>query len=87
MKRTKKRLIRKLKEKSKKFKGRSTKLEYGDFYSIWLTWSIYGDDEDGYISLRNNLSKTVKEYKKNYSDVPIQVLKALIVELNEKIKV
>jgi hypothetical protein len=96
-KRLKIRLIEEFKEWSEKFKWKGIKFKYDDLHSVWLSW-MYGGR---YVSLRHDLSKTVKEYRKDYTDVPIPILKASIqyfknrqkyedmkkLRINEKIKV
>lgn len=51
------------------------KFKYDDLHSVWLSWSMYGGRS---ISLRHDLSKTVKDYRRDYTDVPVPILKASI---------
>ena len=74
-KRLKIRLIEEFKEWSEKFRCIGVKFKYDDLHSVRLVWSMYGGR---YVSLRHDLSKTVKEYKKDYTDVPVPILKASI---------
>ena len=71
-KRLKIRLIEEFKEWSEKFRYIGVKFKYDDLHSVRL----YGGSR--YVSLRHDLSKTVKEYKKDYTDVPVPILKASI---------
>ena len=71
------------KEYSDKFEYRGLKFRYDDLHSVLLTWSTYGGR---YISLKHDLSKTEKLYKKDYSDVPIPILRASIQFLHEKVR-
>ena len=70
-KRLKIRLIEEFKEWSEKFRLRGIKFRYDDLHSV----RMYGGR---YVFLRHDLSKTVKEYKKDYTDVPVPILKASI---------
>jgi hypothetical protein len=95
-KRLKIRLIEEFKEWSEKFKWKVIKFKYDDLHSVHLAWY-----RGRYIILQHDLSKTVKEYRKDYTDVPIPILKASIqyfknrqkyedmkkLRINEKIKV
>jgi hypothetical protein len=74
-KRLKIKLIEEFKEWSEKFRCIGVKFKYDDLHSVRLVWSMYGGR---YVSLRHDLSKTVKEYKKDYTDVPVPILKASI---------
>ena len=80
MKRLRIRLIREFKE-ADKFKYKGLKFKYGDLYSVWLTWRIDGR----WIEFRH-ISGTNQMYRKDYSDVPINILRASIEFLKEQIK-
>lgn len=69
-------MIEEFKECSDYFNGRGMKFKYDDLHSVWLKWSMYGGRR--WISLRNDLSRTVNEYRIDYSDVPISILRASI---------
>ena len=68
-------MIKEFKKWSEKFRLRGMKFRYDYLHSVWLSWSMYGGRS---ISLRHVLSETVKEYKKDYTDVPVPILKASI---------
>jgi hypothetical protein len=80
VKRLRIRLIREFKE-ADKFKYRGLKFKYDDLYSVWLSWRMEGRR----IELRH-ISGTNLMYRKDYSDVPINILRASIKFLNERIK-
>ena len=80
-KRLKIRLIEEFKEWSEKFRCIGVKFKYDDLHSVRLVWSMYGGR---YVSLRHDLSKTVKEYKKDYTDVPVPILRASIRYFKER---
>lgn len=69
-------MIEEFKECSDYFSGREMKFKYDDLHSVWLKWSTYGGRR--WVSLRNDLSRTVNEYRIDYSDVPVPILKASI---------
>ena len=74
-KRLKIKLIEEFKEWSEKFRYIiGVKFKYDDLHSIRLVWGYGGRN----IFLQHDLSKTVKEYKKDYTDVPVPILKASI---------
>ncbi len=75
-KRLKIRLIEEFKEWLGKFRGTGVEFKYDDFHSVRLGWGMYGDS-NRYVSLQHDLS-TVKVYKRDYTDVPVPILKALI---------
>jgi hypothetical protein len=81
LKRTKIKLIEEFKEWSEKFRYIGVKFRYDDLHSVWLSWSMYGGR---YVSLRHDLSKTVKEYRKDYTDVPVPILRASIKYFKER---
>ena len=80
-KRLKIRLIEEFKELSEKFRCIGVKFRYDDLHSVRLSWSMYGGR---YVSLRHNLSKTVKEYRRDYTDVPVPILRASIRYFKER---
>ena len=75
MKKLKIRLIEEFKEWSEKFKWKGIKFKYDDLHSVHLAWSMYGGR---YITLQHDLSRTVKDYRRDYTDVPIPILRASI---------
>jgi len=81
VKRLRIRLIREFKE-ADKFKYRGLKFKYDDLHFVWLTWSMYGGR---WIELRH-ISGTNLMYRRDYSDVPLNILRASIEFLNEQIK-
>lgn len=97
LKRLRIKLIEEFKEWSEKFRYIEVKFRYDDFHSVWLSWM----HEDRYVSLHHDLSKTVKYYRRDYTDIPVPILRALIkyfkdrkrieekkkLKRNEKIKV
>ena len=81
MKRLRIRLIGEFKE-ADKFKYRGLKFKYDDLHSVWLTWRMEGR----WIELRQHISGTNLMYRKDYSDVPINILRVSIKFLKERIK-
>ena len=75
------RLIEEFKE-ADKFKYRGLKFKLDDLHSVRLTWRMDGR----WIELRHNIMGAHLMYKKDYSDVPINILRASIKFLNELIK-
>ena len=73
--------MKEFKERSNHYRGRGMKFKYDDLHSVLLLWSLYGGR---YISLQHDLSKTRKEYKRNYSDVPLPILQASIKFFRER---
>ena len=73
-------MIKEFKE-ADKFKYRGLKFKYDDLHSVWLTWRMEGR----WIEVRH-ISGTDLMYRKDYSDVPIPILRASIKFLNERIK-
>jgi hypothetical protein len=80
VKRLRIRLIREFKE-ADKFKYRGLKFKYDNLYFVWLTWRMEGR----WIEVRHTSGINLM-YKKDYSDVPINILRAVIKFLNEQIK-
>ena len=74
-------MIEEFKEWSETFRYIGVKFRYDDLHSVWLSWSMYGGR---YVSLRHDLSKTVKEYRKDYTDVPVPILRASIKYFKER---
>ena len=72
MKKLRIRLIREFKE-ADRFKYRGLKFKYDDLHSVWLSWRMEGR----WIELRH-ISGTNLMYRKDYSDVPVLILKASI---------
>lgn len=83
MKRLRIRLIKEFKEESEKFRLRGMKFRYDDLRTVWLNWSMCGGRS---ISLRHDLSKTAKDYRKDFTDVPISILRASIKFFKDKIR-
>ena len=81
MKKLRIKLIKEFKEWSEKFKWIGIKFKYDDLHSVHLAWGMYGGR---YVSLRHDLSKTVKEYRRDYTDVPIPILRASIRYFKER---
>lgn len=81
-KRLKIRLIEEFKEWSKKFRWEGIKFKYDDLHSVHLVWSMY--DGGIYITLRHDLSRTVKGYRRDYTDVPVPILRASIRYFKER---
>ena len=73
-------MIREFKE-ADKFKYRGLKFEYNGLHSVWLIWRVDGRQ----IEFRH-ISGAHFMYRKDYSDVPINILRASIKFLNERIK-
>ena len=80
MKRLRIRLIREFKE-ADKFKYRGLKFKYDDLRSIWLIWRL----DRRWIELRHKSGALIM-YRKDYSDVPIYILRVSIKFLKERIK-
>ena len=72
MKRLRGRLVGEFKE-ADRFKYRGLKFKYDDLRYVWLTWRMDGR----WIELRH-ISGTNLMYRKDYSDVPINILRASI---------
>ena len=80
MKKLRIRLIREFRE-ADKFKDRGLIFKYDNLHFVWLTWRIEGR----WIEVRH-ISGTKLMYRKDYSDVPINILRASIKFLKERIK-
>jgi hypothetical protein len=80
VKRLRIRLIREFRE-ADKFKYRGLMFKYDNLHFVWLTWRMEGR----WIEVRH-ISGTNLMYKKDYSDVPINILRASIKFLKKQIK-
>lgn len=81
MKRLRERLIGEFKE-ADKFKYKGLIFKYDGLHFVRLTWRMDGR----WIELIHNISGANLMYRKDYSDVPINILRASIKFLNERIK-
>jgi hypothetical protein len=80
VKRLRGRLVREFTE-ADKFKYRGLMFKYDNLHFVWLTWRMEGR----WIEVRH-ISGTNLMYKKDYSDVPINILRASIKFLKKQIK-
>ena len=82
MKRLRGRLVREFKE-ADKFKYRDLKFKYDNLHFVWLTWRM----DRRRIELEHILGREFLRYRKDYSDVPIPILRASIKFLKKTYKI